>query len=77
MRRPWWATAAAALRMRPSPGLEAALGEERRSLSWESAGSRETPTRTRVSGGGWEDAGLLRREGEGALGAHPPWLGQV
>lgn len=65
------------MRPRPRPGLEAALGEERSSLSWASAGSRETPTGIRVPGGGSEDAGLLRREGEGVQDAHAPGLGQV
>lgn len=63
---PWWATAAAARRMRPRPGLrpcrglDATLGEERRSLSGEGAGSRETLWDRSVAGG-WDSAGQARQ----------------
>ena len=77
MRRPSWATAAAAPKMRPRPGpgfgwgLKAAVGEERGSLSGEGIG---------------EGPGLLARERKGARGGGkedqteprcaPTWLGQ-
>lgn len=67
---PWWATAAAARRMRPRPGLRpcrgglhAALGEERKSISGEGAGSRETLWDRSVSKGGIVRGGLLREGG--------------
>lgn len=74
MRRPSWATAAAALRMKPRPGprpgraLEAALGEKRGSLSGEECDSREALTGPECLAEGGKMLGGSAGKEKGAVG---------